>query len=152
MELDQSALQSLIEANGNEVYTVSYDGGSPGHTGNAGVIHCLDSYWSYDDNGNFGGPYNDIDEALFDCHIGFGEVDLTVTSSELSSKQIASRLELDCSTGHSVCINEEEWVMDKDGELNLRAEEKDEDEDDDEDEDEEEDEDEDDEDEDEDEE
>lgn len=60
MELDQSALQSLIEANGNEVYTVSYDGGSPGHTGNAGVIHCLDSYWSYDDNGNFGGPYNDI--------------------------------------------------------------------------------------------
>ena len=52
MELDQSALQSLIEANGNEVYTVSYDGGSPGHTGNAGVIHCLDSYWSYDDNGN----------------------------------------------------------------------------------------------------
>ena len=67
MELDQSALLSLIEANGNEVYTVSYDGGSPGHTGNAGVIHCLDSYWSYDDNGNFGGPYNDIDEALFDC-------------------------------------------------------------------------------------
>jgi hypothetical protein len=140
MELDQSALQSLIEANGNEVYTVSYDGGSPGHTGNAGVIHCLDSYWSYDDNGNFGGPYNDIDEALFDCHIGFGEVDLSVTSSELSSKQIASRLELDCSTGHSVCLNEEEWVMDKDGELNLRAEEKDEDEDDDEDEDEDEDE------------
>ena len=142
MELDQSALQSLIEANGNEVYTVSYDGGSPGHTGNAGVIHCLDSYWSYDDNGNFGGPYNDIDEALFDCHIGFGEVDLSVTSSELSSKQIASRLELDCSTGHSVCLNEEEWVMDKDGELNLRAEEKNEDEDEDDDEDEDEDEDE----------
>ena len=142
MELDQSALQSLIEANGNEVYTVSYDGGSPGHTGNAGVIHCLDSYWSYDDNGNFGGPYNDIDEALFDCHIGFGEVDLSVTSSELSSKQIASRLELDCSAGHSVVINEEEWVMDKDGELNLRAEEKNEDEDEDDDEDEDEDEDE----------
>ncbi|NBY03703.1 MAG: hypothetical protein EBQ87_17290 [Planctomycetes bacterium] len=59
MELDQSALKSLIEANGTEVYTVSYDGGSPGHTGNAGVIHCLDSYWSYDDNGNFGGPYNE---------------------------------------------------------------------------------------------
>lgn len=129
MELDQSALQSLIEANGNEVYTVSYDGGSPGHTGNAGVVHCLDSYWSYDDNGNFGGPYNDIDEALFDCHIGFGEVDLTVTSSELSSQQIASRLELDCSAGHSVSINEEEWVMDKDGELILHTKDKDEDED-----------------------
>ena len=145
MELDESALQSLIEDYGNVVYSVSYDGGSPGHTGNAGVVHCLDSYWSYDDNGNFGGPYNDIDEALFDCHIGFGEVDLSVSSSELSSKQIASRLELDCSTGHSVSINEEEWVMDKDGELNLRAEEKDdeeeeEDEDEDEDEDEEEDE------------
>ena len=143
MELDQAALQSLIEANGNEVYTVSYDGGSPGHTGNAGVIHCLDSYWSYDDNGNFGGPYNDIDEALFDCHIGFGEVDLSVTSSELSSQQIASRLELDCSTGHSVSINEEEWVMDKDGELNLHTEDEEDDEDEDEDEDEEEDEDED---------
>ncbi len=124
MELDQSALKSLIEANGTEVYTVSYDGGSPGHTGNAGVIHCLDSYWSYDDNGNFGGPYNDIDEALFDCHIGFGEVDLSVTSSELSAKQIASRLELDCSTGHIVNLNNEEWVMDKDGELILSTEEK----------------------------
>ncbi len=124
MELDQSALKSLIEANGTEVYTVSYDGGSPGHTGNAGVIHCLDSYWSYDDNGNFGGPYNEIDEALFDCHIGFGEVDLSVTSSELSSKQIASRLELDCSTGHIVNLNNEEWVMDKDGELILSTEEK----------------------------
>ena len=56
MELDQSALQSLIEANGNEVYTVSYDGGSPGHTGSARVLHCLESYWSCDDNGNFGGP------------------------------------------------------------------------------------------------
>jgi len=143
MELDQAALQSLIEANGNEVYTVSYDGGSPGHTGNAGVVHCLDSYWSYDDNGNFGGPYNDIDEALFDCHIGFGEVDLSVSSSELSSQQIASRLELDCSTGHVVNLNNEEWVMDKDGELNLRAEEKEEEEDEDEDEEEDEDEDED---------
>lgn len=122
MELDQAALQSLIEANGNEVYTVSYDGGSPGHTGNAGVVHCLDSYWSYDDNGNFGGPYNDIDEALFDCHIGFGEVDLSISSSELSSEQIASRLELECSTGHIVSINEEEWMMGKDGELILRAE------------------------------
>ena len=132
MELDQSALQSLIEANGTEVYTVSYDGGSPGHTGNAGVVHCLDSYWSYDDNGNFGGPYNDIDEALFDCHIGFGEVDLSVTSSELSSKQIASRLELDCPTGHIVSINEEEWVMDKDGELVQHTEDEDEDEDEDE--------------------
>ena len=143
MELDQSALQSLIEANGNEVYTVSYDGGSPGHTGNAGVIHCLDSYWSYDDNGNFGGPYNDIDEALFDCHIGFGEVDLSVSSSELSSQQIASRLDLDCSTGPSVSINEEEGVMDKDGELNLRAEEEEEEDEEEDEEDEEEDEDED---------
>ena len=78
-----------------------------------------------DDNGNFGGPYNDIDEALFDCHIRFGEVDLDVSSSELSSQQIASRLELDCPTGHIVSINEEEWVMDKDGELNLRAEDED---------------------------
>lgn len=121
MELDQSALQSLIQANGNEVYMASYDGGSPGHTGNAGVVHCLDSYWSYDDNGNFGGPYNDIDEALFDCHIGFGDVDISITSSELSSQQIASRLKLECSTGHIVNINEEEWVMDKDGELILHT-------------------------------
>ena len=129
MELDESALQSLIEDYGNVVYSVSYDGGSPGHTGSARVLHCLESYWSCDDNGNFGGPYNDIDEALFDCHIRFGEVDLDVSSSELSSQQIASMLELDCPTGHIVSINEEEWVMDKDGELNLRAEDEDEDED-----------------------
>jgi|GEM_PF-780681 len=139
MELDESALQSLIEDYGNVVYSVSYDGGSPGHTGSARVLHCLESYWSCDDNGNFGGPYNDIDEALFDCHIRFGEVDLDVSSSELSSQQIASRLELDCPTGHIVSINEEEWVMDKDGELNLRAENEDEDEDEAEDEDEDED-------------
>ena len=126
MELDESALQSLIEDYGNVVYSVSYDGGSPGHTGSARVLHCLESYWSCDDNGNFGGPYNDIDEALFDCHIRFGEVDLDVSSSELSSQQIASRLELDCPTGHIVSINEEEWVMDKDGELNLCAEDEDE--------------------------
>jgi len=123
MEVDEAALQSLIEANGTEVYSVSYDGGSPGHNGSAGVLHCLDAYWSYDDNGNFGGPYNDIEEALFDCHIGFGEVDLSVSSSELSSDEIASKLELDCSTGHIVRINEEEWVVNKDGELVLNEDE-----------------------------
>ena len=123
MEVDEAALKSLIEDNGTEVYSVSYDGGSPGHSGSAGVLNCLDSYWSYDDNGNFGGPYSDIDEALFDCHIGFGEVDISITSSELSSDEIAAKLELDCSEGHIVTINEEEWVVNKDGELVLNEEE-----------------------------
>ena len=117
MDVDLRALRDLVRSNGEEVFSTSYDGGGPGHSGSAGVIKFADSYWGFDDNGEFGGPFDSLEDALDDCHLQFGEVDLSVDSSEMTSERIASLVQMDATSDHTVTINGEEWSTNKHGKL-----------------------------------
>lgn len=118
MEFDLDAFRELLSANEEPVYQVSYDGGAPGCSGDACVTKCLDAYWSYDDNGEFGGPYDTLSEALFEAHLCFGGVTVNIDCDELSSSEIASLLQIEGEAGLEANINGEVWVLNDKGELN----------------------------------
>ena len=94
MDFDLDAFRDLLSSNEETVYEVSYDGGGPGSSGSARVTKCLDAYWSYDDNGEFGGPYDTLGDALFEQHLCFGGVSIDVQCDELTASEIASQLQI----------------------------------------------------------
>jgi hypothetical protein len=117
MDFDLDAFRDLLSTNEETVYEVSYDGGGPGSSGSARVTKCLDAYWSYDDNGEFGGPYDTLGDALFEQHLCFGGVSIDVQCDELSANEIASQLQIEGEPGLGANINGESWVLNKEGEL-----------------------------------
>lgn len=117
MDFDLSAFIDLLGSHEETVYQVSYDGGGPASGGCARVTKCLDVYWSYDDNGEFGGPYDTLSDALFEQHLCFGDVSIDVQCDELSPSEIASRLQIEGESGLEATINGEVWVLDNKGSL-----------------------------------
>lgn len=117
MEFDIAAFQQLVQEKGTEVYSASYDGSAPGCSGSAGVSKFAGRFWSYDDNGEFGGPYTTLREALGESHLCFGNVQVCVHVSGMSAAAVAKMIRLEAPTGHAVEINDEEWVVGENGEL-----------------------------------
>ncbi len=117
MEFDGNAFRELVEEKGTEVYSASYDGGAPGYSGVAGVSKFAGRFWSYDDNGGFGGPYESLREALSEVHLCFGEVEVSVHVSGLTAAAVAELLRLEAPEGHVVEINGEEWILGEDAQL-----------------------------------
>jgi hypothetical protein len=115
MTFDENALKELIQEEGTLVYSASYDGGSPMHTGTAHVIKFAKRFWAFDDDGGFGGPYKSLLSALSEAHVCFGDVQVWVHVSGLSAATIAGCLSLEAPIGHVVKINGEEWVLGKEG-------------------------------------
>ena len=123
MEFDLDAFRDLLGSHEETVFQVSYDGGAPGCSGGAHVTKCFEAYWSYGDNGEFGGPYDTLREALFEEHLCFGGVSVDVNCDELSNTEIASLLQIDGDEGLEATINGEIWVLDDEGTLVLQEDE-----------------------------
>ena len=115
--LDTHLFLELMVQQGTDVFWATYDGGYPGYSGYAGVIKFADRFWSYSDEGQFGGPYNSLWDAIYHLKLGYGEVSVSVKVTGLSEAEVAKLLDFEAPAGHVVEINGNEWVLGKNGRL-----------------------------------
>ena len=110
-------LSEIILEEGEIVYGLLWDSGSPGAGGGCEAIYKFkDCYWSYSDYEGLKGPYYCLDDALSSAFTTVTDVTESIRCSELSSKEIAERLEpYDLEHTKRIVINGEDWVVTPEG-------------------------------------
>lgn len=117
MAIDEERLVELIQERGKAVVSATYDGGAPGYSGSASVVKFAGVFWSFDDNGEFGGPFDTLRDALADEHLSFGEVAVSIEVTGMATSTYAAMMRGDGPESHSTALNGEEWSVGEDGEL-----------------------------------
>jgi hypothetical protein len=120
-EFDTSAcaeiLSELIIEEGEIVYSLQWDSGGPAAGAGYEVVYKFkDYYWAYSDYEELSGPYSCLDDALSYTFRTVTDVTERIRCSELSSEEIAERLEpydLECTK--RIVINGEDWVVTPEG-------------------------------------
>ena len=107
----------LIIEKGEIVYGLQWDSGSPGTGAGCETVYKFRGhYWSYSDYEGFCGPYPCLDEALSSPFTIVTDVTESIRCSELSSREIAERLEpYDLEYTKRIVINGEDWVVTPEG-------------------------------------
>ena len=110
-------LSELVLEEGEIVYGLQWDSGSPAIGGGYEVVYKFrNHYWTYSDYKGLCGPYTSFDKALSSNFTTVTEATQSIRCSELSSEEIAKRLEpydLECTK--RIVINGEDWVMTPEG-------------------------------------
>lgn len=121
MDFDYSAFSDIVRERGREVYSMTCDGGGPGCSYSEGIVKFAGYYFAYDDNGEFGGPYEDLSDAFEVMALSFGETEVSISVSGLAPSTIASILTADAPAGFAILINGETWVLGEDGEFSSES-------------------------------
>ena len=110
-------LSEVIMEEGEIVYCLYWDSGSPAVGGGYEIIYKFrDYYWSYSDYEWLTGPYPILDEALSSALTTVTDATQSIRCSELTSEEITERLEpydLDCTK--RIVVNGEDWVVTPEG-------------------------------------
>ena len=110
-------LSELILEEGEIAYSLQWDSGGPAAGGGYEVVYKFkDYYWTHSEYEGLSGPYSFLDEALSGALTTVTDATDRIRCSELSSEEIAKRLEpydLDCTK--RIVINGEDWVMTPEG-------------------------------------
>lgn len=115
----EQILSEVIIEEGEIVYGLEWDSGGPGAGGGYEVVYKFRSYyWSYSGYEGFRGPYPCLTEALSAVLTTVTSATVSVRCSELSSDEIAERLEpYDLEGTKRIVINGEDWVVTPDGDF-----------------------------------
>jgi len=107
----------LIIEKGEIVYGLQWDSGGPCAGGGCEIVYKFRGYyWTCSDYEGFRGPYPCLDEALSSPFTIVTDVTESIRCSELSSKEIAERLEpYDLEHPKRIVINGEDWVVTPEG-------------------------------------
>ena len=110
-------LSELILEQGEIVYGLYWDSGGPAAGGGCEVVYKFRGYyWTYSDYEGLKGPYYCLDDALSSAFTTVTDVTESIRCSELSSKEIAERLEpYDLEHTKRIVINGEDWVVTPEG-------------------------------------
>jgi hypothetical protein len=106
-------LSELILEEGEIVYDLCWDSGGPAAGGGSEVVCKFRSYyWTFSDYEGLQGPYPCLDEALSSALTTVTDATQSIRCSELSSQEIAERLEpYDLGYTKRIVINGEDWVV-----------------------------------------
>jgi hypothetical protein len=107
----------LVIEEGEIVYGLEWDSGSPAIGGGYEVVYKFrEYYWAYSDYEGLIGPYASLDKALSSNFTTVTEATQSIRCSELSSNEIAERLEpYDLEYTKRIVINGEDWVVTPEG-------------------------------------
>ena len=110
-------LSELVLEEGEIVYGLEWDSGSPAIGGGYEVVYKFrEYYWAYSDYEGLCGPYNRFDKALSSNFTTVTEATQSIRCNELSSEEIAERLEpYDLECNKRIVINGEDWVITPEG-------------------------------------
>jgi hypothetical protein len=88
MEFDEGAFKDLVTENGERIFSISFDEGSMANNGTVFINKYGDSFWAYDYESNFGGPYESLKAALEELQLEYNPSLSLEVSTDLSPTQL----------------------------------------------------------------
>ncbi|HPF72477.1 MAG TPA: hypothetical protein PLX09_02625 [Xanthomonadaceae bacterium] len=112
--LDEEAalevLETLIDEQGEPVYRLDWDSGSPGAgSGCECVYRFADQFWVRSSCEGFEGPFETFEAALPGDFLVVTEATTAVSCTLWSAHELASRLNIMTDDPHHVLLNDEPW-------------------------------------------
>jgi len=109
MEFDECAFQDLVKEKGEGVFSISFDEGSMANNGTVFINKYGDSFWAYDYESNFGGPYESLKAALEELQLEYTPSLSLEVSTDLSPTQLLKLVKFHANKGNLITINDEYW-------------------------------------------
>jgi len=109
MEFDEGAFQDLVTENGERIFSISFDEGSMANNGTIFINKYGDSFWAYDYESNFGGPYESLKAALEELQLEYNPSLSLEVSTDLSPNQLCKLIKFNSKIGDLITINDEYW-------------------------------------------
>ena len=109
MEFDECAFQDLVKEKGEHIFSISFDEGSMANNGTVFINKYGDSFWAYDYESNFGGPYESLKAALEELELEYNPNLSLEVRTRLSPTQLCKLVKFNAQKGDLITINDEYW-------------------------------------------
>jgi hypothetical protein len=109
MEFDEGAFKDLVTEKGERIFSISFDEGSMANNGTVFINKYGDSFWAYDYESNFGGPYESLKAALEELQLEYTPSLSLEVSTDLSPTQLLKLVKFHANKGDLITINDEYW-------------------------------------------
>lgn len=109
MDFDEGAFQDLVKEKREHVFSISFDEGSMANNGTVFINKYGDSFWAYDYESNFGGPYESLKAALEELQLEYTPSLSLEVSTDLSPTQLCKLIKFNSNVGDLITINDEYW-------------------------------------------
>jgi len=94
---------------GSVFFSISFDEGSMANNGTVFINKYGDSFWAYDYESNFGGPYESLKAALEELQLEYNPSLSLEVSTDLSPNQLCKLIKFNSKIGDLITINDEYW-------------------------------------------